>query len=94
MRKLIDNLQAFKPDQQSESALDLTKDMLMYLIQKQKHKKFQPDDWFQLINSLHEFLTKYGGDGEYKTPDLLRRDTEEFVSQLESEIRSLKFSNE
>lgn len=64
----------------------------MYLIQKQKHKKYQPDDWFQLINSLHEFLNKASCDSG--TPEYHRRNTDDFISQLESEIKSLKIYNE
>jgi hypothetical protein len=32
----------------------------MHLIQEEKHKTFQAEDWFQLINAMHQFLTEVG----------------------------------
>ena len=33
---------------------------MMHLIQEEKHKSFQAEDWFQLINAMHQFLTEVG----------------------------------
>lgn len=41
-----------------DSPFELLKDMFMHLIQEQKHKIYKADDWFQLINAIHEFLAK------------------------------------
>jgi hypothetical protein len=38
--------------------VDLLKDMFMHLIQEEKHRYYQPEDWFQLVNAIHQFLCK------------------------------------
>ena len=53
-------MQGFTPDdpKQQDSPVTLVKDMLLYLIQKQKYKKYQSEDWFQLVNATHDFLER------------------------------------
>lgn len=51
VRKLIENLQEFNKD--NDSPLELLKDLFMYLIQKQKFKKYGNDEWFMLVNAIH-----------------------------------------
>ncbi len=54
VRKLVENLQEFNKD--TDSPLELLKDVFMYIIQKQKYKKYKEDEWFVLTNSIHQFL--------------------------------------
>lgn len=50
----MNNLQDFNKD--TDSPLELLKDLFMYIIQKQKYKKYKEDEWFILTNSIHQFL--------------------------------------
>lgn len=57
LRMLIDSLQNYFNEEQisgeGDSPWDLLKDMFMHVLQEEKHKQYQPDDWFQLINAVH-----------------------------------------
>ena len=60
---LIESLQGFSEEVQEDedeqdSPIDLLRDMCMHLIQEEKHRYYQPEDWFQLINAIHQFLAK------------------------------------
>ena len=65
IRLLIESMQSFAEEAKSspgatDSPTELLKDILMHLIQEEKHKTFQAEDWFQLINAMHQFLTDVG----------------------------------
>ena len=93
MRKLVDNLQEFNKD--TDSPLELLKDLFMYLIQKQKYKKYKEDEWFVLTNSIHEFLLnidmKSMGSRVAKSESIVSNDYT--VQYFESELNSYKSQN-
>jgi hypothetical protein len=49
---------------QGDSPSELLKDIFMHLIQEEKHKSFHAEDWFQLINAMHQFLTQVGSQAD------------------------------
>jgi len=53
----------------------------MHLIQEQKHKIYKADDWFQLINAIHEFLAKITVEVNEQKANKVRLD------QLSEELR-------
>ncbi len=59
---LIESMQAFAEggNDSGDSPSELVKDIFMHLIQEEKHKVFSSDDWFQIINAMHQFLTQTG----------------------------------
>ena len=66
----------------------------MYLIQKQKYKKYKVDDWFCLINALEQFLVNLD-----TTAVKLEKNHSSTVSQdytlqyFESELQGYKQQN-
>jgi hypothetical protein len=72
------------------------KDIFMYLIQKQKFKKYGQDDWFQLVNAIHQFLVNLDINEQSSTSDTIKldkRDNDYTVSYFENELRSYKEQN-
>ena len=84
VKKLIDNLQEF--NRETEQPLELLKDVFMYLIQKQKHKKYSTDDWFLLVTAIHQFLVNLESES---TKDSIRLEKKESI-----DVNAAFFENE
>lgn len=93
VNKLVSNLQDF--NKEHDSPIELMKDLFMYLIQKQKYKKFGSDEWFILVNSIHEFLAKLETDNT--TADTIKFEKKDSidhnVAYLEQELGFHKEQN-
>lgn len=66
----------------------------MYLIQKQKYKKYKEDEWFVLTNSIHQFLLNLDTSMParvMKTESIVSNDYT--VQYFESELNSYKDQN-
>jgi hypothetical protein len=55
IKKMVTSLQSFSPEN-GDTPYTLVKDILLYLIKKKKYKKYQGDDWFTLLSSMHQFM--------------------------------------
>lgn len=64
----------------------------MYLIQKQKFKKYGNDDWFQLVNAIHQFLANLETESTSDTIKIEKKesDADYTVSYFENELKTYK----
>ena len=70
------------------------KDLFMYLIQKQKYKKFGSDEWFILVNAIHEFLAKIETESTADTIKFEKKESiDHNVAYLEQELGFHKEQN-
>lgn len=66
----------------------------MYLIQKQKYKKYGNDDWFQLVNAIHQFLANLDSESTSDTIKIDKKESSDYtVSYFENELKSYKEHN-
>lgn len=66
----------------------------MYLIQKQKFKKYGNDEWFMLVNAIHQFLANLETESTADTIKLDKKESSDYtVLYFENELKSYKEQN-
>lgn len=85
-------MQDFNKD--TEQPLELLKDVFMYLIQKQKYKKYATDDWFLLVTAIHQFLANLESESTTDTIKLEKKESIDVnVAFFENELNFYKDRN-